>query len=277
VFNHIAKNYLSLLRGIVLRLGIWQFETNSLESIEKRFDKFQSLLPPKNSCDLLVLPELWLQGAFEYSTFLTSTLNNLDSYLMQISKLAKKNNYWIHSGSFLVKERDKIFNQAYLFDNVGRIRAKYKKNYVFGFGSGESKVVSAANELKVINTPWGYLSFAICYDLRFPELFRKMVLESTEILLISAAWPLQRIDDWKNLVIARAIENQLLVIACNGVGIQTDATLGGNSLIVAANGERILEFGNYEMFRIYEVDTNFTSHQRESFPVLKDIKKDFNL
>ncbi len=255
-------------------VGVLQFETNREQSKQDRFDKFQTLLPAKNSCDLVILPELWLQGAFEYSNFSKKT-TKINSILTQISKEAKKNNYWIHSGSFLVEEKNQIFNQAYVFDNFGKIRATYKKNYIFGFGSGESKIVSAGNEFEVIKTPWGKMSFAICYDLRFPELFRKMVLEGVEILLISSAWPTQRIEEWKNLVKARAIENQLLVIACNGVGAQTEANLGGRSLIVAANGEQIMEMGKYEMIKIQDVDTNFTKHHRTVFPVLNDIKSHF--
>ncbi len=253
-------------------VGVLQFETNREQSQQDRFDKFQTLLPAKNSCDLVILPELWLQGAFEYSTFSKKTTKEMNSFLIQISKEAKKNNYWIHSGSFLVEEKNQIFNQAYVFDNFGEIQATYKKNYIFGFGSGESKIVSAGNEFEVIKSPWGKMCFAICYDLRFPELFRKMVLAGAEILLISSAWPTQRIEEWKNLVKARAIENQFLVIACNGVGTQTEAKLGGRSLIVAANGEQILELGDHEVFKIQDLNTDFTTHHRTTFPVLKDIK-----
>lgn len=249
-----------------------QLETSRRQIQKEQFSKFQSLLPPKNSCDFVILPELWLQGAFEYSTFSNKTTSKVNSFLNQISVEAKKNNYWIHSGTFLVKSQNQIFNQAYIFDNNGTIRATYKKNYIFGFGDGESKIVSMGTKIEIIETPWGKISFAICYDIRFPELFRKMISQGADILMVSSAWPALRINEWKDLVAARAIENQCLVIACNGVGLQTDAELGGCSLVVAANGNRILELGTTEEVKLCTIDHNFTRHHREVFPVLKDIK-----
>jgi predicted amidohydrolase len=220
----------------------------------------------------VILPELWLQGAFEFSFFSEKDLSRIESKLEILGEVAKENNYWLHAGSFLVREGTYIFNKTVLFDSDGKIRASYRKNYVFGFGDGEAKFVSPSTDCEIVETPWGRIGFAICYDLRFPEHFRRVTLAGAEIILICAAWPETRIGHWRNLICSRAIENQLLVIGCNGVGEQTEATLGGNSIIVAPDGETLLELGNKQSVTFLEVDTRLIQEQRVSFPVLKDIK-----
>lgn len=258
--------------GYRMKIAIVQFETDEALNLDFTFSSLINLLPPAGSCDLVVLPELWLQGAFEFSNFSEKVLSGIEGKLEILGGVAKKNRYWLHAGSFLVREGNFIFNKAILFDSDGKTRANYRKNYVFGFGDGEAKFVSPSSECEVIETPWGKIGFAICYDLRFPEHFRRNTLAGAEILLICAAWPETRIGHWKNLICSRAIENQLLVIGCNGVGKQTDAILGGNSLIVGPDGKTLLELGNKQAVTFLEVDTRLIQEQRLSFPVLKDMK-----
>ena len=255
-----------------MKLAVIQFETNKSIDLESTFSSLLNLLPPAGSCDLVVLPELWLQGAFEFSTFSDDVLSGIEDKLELLGEAAKKNNYWLHAGSYLVRENNLIYNKAVLFDSNGKTRASYRKNYVFGFGGGEAKIVSSGSECEIVETPWGRIGFAICYDLRFPEHFRRTTLAGAEIIIISAAWPLLRIKHWKNLVCSRAIENQLLVIGCNGVGEQTDAILGGNSIIVGPDGEILLELEIDQTVSFLEVDTALIKQQRTSFPVLNDIK-----
>ncbi len=255
-----------------MKIAIVQFETDTALDLDSRFSSLLDLLPQAGSCDLVLLPELWLQGAFEFSFFSEKVLSGIEGYLKFLGDVAKKNGYWLHVGSLLVREDEFIFNNSVLFDSDGIIRANYRKNYIFGFGDGEAKFVSPGSGCEIIQTPWGKIGFAICYDLRFPEHFRRNTLAGAEIILICAAWPKTRIGHWKNLIISRAIENQLLVVGCNGVGKQTDATLGGNSIIVGPDGETLLELGNKQALAFLEVDTKAIQEQRQSFPVLKDIK-----
>lgn len=255
-----------------MKIALVQFETDISLDPDSRLSNLINLLPPAGSCDLVILPELWLQGAFEFSFFSEEVLSQIESKFEILGGVAKKNNYWLHAGSFLVREGTNIFNKAFLFDSKGEIRANYRKNYVFGFDDGEAKFVSPSSECEIVETPWGRIGFAICYDLRFPEHFRRVTLAGAEIILICAAWPETRIGHWKNLICSRAIENQLFVIGCNGVGEQTGATLGGNSIIVAPDGETLLELGNQQSVTYLEIDTKLIQEQRVSFPVLKDIK-----
>ena len=255
-----------------MRIAVIQFQTNTVDNMDVRFAQLLTMLPPKNSCDLVILPELWLQGAFEFSNFSPLMLSGIQIKLDTLSDKAKENGYWIHAGSYLITEDSRMFNEAIIFDNLGKSKSKYRKNYVFGFGEGEAKLVSAGSDFEVIESPWGRIGLAICYDLRFPEHFRKINLNGAEIFLVCAAWPKKRINHWTTLLIARAIENQSLVIGCNGTGNQTDANLGGNSMIIGPDGEVLLDLGDEQGVFYLDFDTKVISDQRELFPVLKDIK-----
>ena len=86
--------------------------------------------------------------------------------------------------------------------------------------TGENKHFTPGKEIAVIDTHLGKIGLLICYDLRFPEIARCLMLKGAEILVISAAWPLERIEHWRILLRARAIENQLFVIAANASGLR---------------------------------------------------------
>ena len=102
-----------------MRIAIIQLETNAAELTDLKFKKVINLMPGKNSCDLVILPELWLQGAFEFSKFSKDTklFNNnkfIDEIILQLKVTARQGNYWILSGSFLIFKNKKLFNEAYL-------------------------------------------------------------------------------------------------------------------------------------------------------------------
>ncbi len=97
--------------------------------------------------------------------------------------------------------------------------ATYRKIHVFGYG-GEAELMSAGDELVVVDTPLGPTGLATCYDTRFPEQFRALAERGAQAFLITSGWPTKRIEAWDVLVQARAIEDQAWVIACNQVGMQ---------------------------------------------------------
>ena len=255
-----------------MRIALIQLETSSSIKPEDRFLHCLELMPVKDSCELVILPELWLLGAFEFSKFTPTALKGIEKINNEISEVARKRNYWVHAGSNLIRNGTKIYNESIVFDSDGNVAGKYRKQYIFGFSNGESQIVSPGNKIEIIKSPWGNIALSICYDLRFTELYRKMLFKSAEIYLVVAAWPEQRIDHWKKLISARAIENQGFFIGCNGIGIQTDAILGGHSIVVNPNGDVVREFGNSEEIQIIEINHKMVLETRATFPVLQDIK-----
>ena len=256
-----------------MRIALIQLETSPSIKAKDRYQHLLELMPVKNSCELVILPELWLLGAFEFSKFTPSALNGIEKINNEISEIAGKRNYWVHTGSNLIRTRTKIYNESIVFDSDGNVAGKYRKQYIFGFSSGESKIVSPGNKIEIIKSPWGKIALSICYDLRFPELYRKMLNKGAEIYLITAGWPVLRIDHWQKLIKARAVENQSFFIGCNGVGKQTDAILGGHSIIVDPNGGVVKELDSSEEVVIVEINEKQIVETRTKFPVLNDIKK----
>jgi predicted amidohydrolase len=128
----------------------------------------------------------------------------------------------------------RIYNTAYLIDR-GELIGSYRKLHLFST-MGEDRFLSAGNASLVAETSIGRLGIAICYDLRFPELFRKLALEGAEIICLPAEWPKPRQQHWLTLLRARAIENQLFVVAANCCGIQGKLDFFGLSQIVSPLG-----------------------------------------
>ena len=221
--------------------------------------------------DLVVLPELWLAGAFDIHAS-KEFGEPLDGPLVAaFSDIAAQERTWLHMGSF--PERDgegHTFNTSVLFDPDGTIAATYRKVHLFGFDGGEPSVMSAGEDYVVVDTPLGKTGLATCYDLRFPEQFRALVDAGAESFLITSGWPTKRIEHWRVLLRARAIEDLAWVVACNGVGLQAGTELGGYSAIINPLGEVIVEADGSEQVLTGEVQVSRAQQWRDTFPALGD-------
>jgi predicted amidohydrolase len=142
-------------------------------------------------------------------------------------------------GSLPEKADGRIYNTAYVIDRGEQV-ASYRKLHLFS-SLGEDRFLSAGDRSLVVPTSAGRLGVAICYDLRFPELFRKLALEGAEILCIPAEWPTPRREHWRTLLRARAIENQMFVAAANCCGLQGKVDFAGTSMLISAWGEVLAE------------------------------------
>jgi predicted amidohydrolase len=188
-----------------------------------------------------------------------------------MSDIARKNGVWLHGGSFAeVTDAGQHFNTSVLFDSRGEVVATYRKIHVFGYG-GEAELMSAGDELVVVDTPLGLTGLATCYDLRFPEQFRAMTQRGAQAFLITSGWPTKRIDAWDVLVQARAIENQAWVVACNQVGMQKGLQLGGHSAVIDPVGTVVTRADGDEKTLHSTIDPAAAVRWREEFPALSDV------
>jgi predicted amidohydrolase len=190
---------------------------------------------------LAVLPEMWSTGyAYKQLPALAeSTPKVLDELCLLAAELEL-----VIVGSLPEKAQGQIFNTAYVIDR-GQVVASYRKLHLFSM-MREDRFLGAGQQTTVVDTSVGRLGLAICYDLRFPELFRKLALEGAEIICIPAEWPKPRQEPWRVLARARAIENQLFIAACNCCGIQDKLDFFGLSLLVSPQGEILAECGAAE-------------------------------
>lgn len=198
--------------------------------------------PRANS--LIVLPELWATG-FDYLRCLelaTETPVILEE--LRIIAAAKK---YIFIGSFLeladnsVGKGKKPWNTMFIINGSGII-GKYRKQHLFALWQ-EDKFFAAGNRPEPVPIGTDMIGPLICYDLRFPQLAREHAFKGAFSLVVSAQWPKSRLDHWRILLRARAIENQIFVIAANGCGKVGDYVLAGHSMIIAPDGRIISEAG----------------------------------
>ncbi|HTL53440.1 MAG TPA: nitrilase-related carbon-nitrogen hydrolase, partial [Planctomycetota bacterium] len=169
--------------------------------------------------DLILLPELWPTGAFSCSRFAADAEDLEGPTVQAFRDRARTLKTWIQIGSFVERAGANLHNTCLLIDATGAIAARYRKIHLFGqAGSQEPKFLTAGRDIVVIDTPWGRTGLSTCYDLRFPELYRRQVDLGAEVFLVSAGWPQARIEAWKLFVRARAAENQAVMLACNGAG-----------------------------------------------------------
>ena len=129
-----------------------------------------------------------------------------------------------------------MFNRAQVIDAEGRYVTGYDKIHLFRL-MDEHRFLARGRETRLFSFSGMRCALAICYDIRFCELIRKLAVAGAEALFVSAEWPMVRRDHWETLLRARAIENQMYVVACNRCGGEDGERFAGNSMIVAPDGE----------------------------------------
>jgi len=223
--------------------------------------------------DLIVLPELWNVGFFNYDNYHSFSESVDGVTATAIASKAKELNAYIYSGSFVEKQGCKYYNTSILFDRAGKNIGDYRKIHLFSYKSREPELLTPGEKISVIETEFGRIGLATCYDLRFPELFRKMTLEyGAQYFLITSGWPFPRIEAWNALNQVRALENTCYLISCNAAGINRGVRFGGHSQIVDPWGYVIAGSGYEEAIVSAEISESELNRVRTEFPVLKDIK-----
>ena len=218
---------------------------------------------------LAVLPEMWATG-FAYKE-LNRLADRTGELVAELTRLSAQYRMVI-VGSLPEPHEDKVYNTAYLLDN-GVLKAKYRKIHLFSlmqedrsFDSGDSWVLA--------ETSVGNIGIFICYDLRFPELARRLAVEGAEILVVPGEWPKPRQEHWRTLLRARAIENQLFVIAANCCGLVGKLDFFGMSMIIDPKGELLAEAGYDPASITADLDFAAMAAWRQQIPCFTDRKPD---
>jgi rfaE bifunctional protein nucleotidyltransferase chain/domain len=216
------------------------------------------LSPPPGA--LVVLPELWLHG-FDYST-LSEQADQTAHVLGQLRNLAAEYAIVV-AGSLPEIEQDQIFNTLFFIGEEGAV-GRYRKQHLFALMQ-EDEHFSPADALEVMGGEYARYGGLICYDLRFPELARAQVQRGAQILVVCGQWPQARISHWRLLLQARAVENQVFVVACNRVGESGATRFGGHSMIIAPDGTILQEAGDECQIIGTELDASLPGKVRNRF------------
>ena len=214
---------------------------------------------------LAVLPEMWSSG-YDYRQ-LAALATHTPELLTRLQALSAELGLTI-VGSLAERDGDKVCNTAWVIDQ-GAIIGKYRKLHLFST-MGEDRFLHAGEHYLVVETSAGRLGIAICYDLRFPELFRRMALDGAEIICLPAEWPKPRQEHWRTLLRARAIENQLFVVAANCCGVQGKLDFFGMSLLLSARGEVLAEAGEVDQCLVAALDFAEMEEYRQQIPCYRD-------
>jgi predicted amidohydrolase len=237
------------------------------DGVTERTARVSDLVRAQAGADLVILPELWPQGGFAYDRWEREAQSLDGPVVTAMSSAARDRGCLLHMGSIV--ERDavgQLFNTSLLLGSDGQVLATYRKIHLFGFSDGEPKLMTAGHDL-VVHEAFG---LATCYDLRFPEMFRGLLDRGAEVLLLTSAWPAKRIEHWRVLVRARAIENQMYVVACNTAGEHAGVEMGGHAMVVDPWGRVLTEGGDGEEVLQADLDLDVLVAARKRFPVLDD-------
>ena len=247
--------------GLVQYSPVWENKTSNIGKIKK-------LVENNFDVDLLVFPEMTLTGFTMKSDDFAENLKG-ESHLF-FSSLAKEKKCSVMYG-MIEKGNKKNFNIFIHLNNQGKIISSYRKIHPFSYskeniyyGKGKETVTTKVKVFKI--------GLSICYDLRFPELYRLYAKERIHLIIDIANWPDTRIEHWRTLLKARAIENQCYVIGVNRVGDDPKLHYNGFSSVFDPMGKEIAAVENEEKIITVEIDKSYVNEVRTKLPFLGDIR-----
>lgn len=226
--------------------------------------------------DLAVFPELWhsayaLEDAAAFAGSVVPAAQ-ADGCFGRFAALAHQFGIPV-AGSLLEEDKGHIYNTMVLYDARGHLQAAYRKLHLVPM-LDEPRFLAAGNTLQTVSCRGYQAGLAVCYDLRFPEMFRHYALQGCQLVLLSAEWPHPRSMHWQTLLRSRAIENQCFIIACNRVGTSRGVSFCGHSAIIDPWGQTLVDGGEEEGVFTAVCDLDIVPDIRARIPVLSDRRPD---
>lgn len=255
-----------------IRLSIIQMNIeagNPEGNFERMEERMKGAVASAAKPDVLMLPEMWNTG---YALDRIDRLADPDGERTRafFSGFCREHRVNVLAGSVAAKRPDGgVTNTLYYYDRDGRATAEYSKIHLFRLMNEHLhlRAGDSACRFDLDGVPAGAM---ICYDIRFPELARKLALGGARVLFVPAEWPHPRLHHWRTLLQARAIENQMFVVACNTVGESGGSSFFGHSMVIDPWGEAIAEAGEEETVLEAEIDLSLVEDVRGRIPVFAD-------
>lgn len=242
---------------------VWESKPDNHATVERMLDEAD--IGRDDPRTFVLLPEM---GDTGFSFNLDCIVD--DQTLPWATELARRRSIWMQVGYAVRADDDTGRNCASIINPDGAVVATYQKVHPFSYGR-EADYFTGGDHLCIADCDGAIVSPLICYDLRFPELFRLAALAGAEVLTIGANWPSERQHHWRSLLIARAIENQAYLVAVNRVGSDPRLSYLGGSMIVSPTGEVLAEAKDVPTVLQAEIDLDSLRDWRRRFPALKDV------
>ena len=250
-----------------MKIALVQYSP-SWEDKESNRKKILSLIEGVEGIELFIFPEMTLTGFTMKSKEMSETIQG-ESFRF-FSSIAKEKSVNIFAG-IIERRNNRTYNTLIHIRPDGNLLKLYRKIHPFSY-SGENKNYFAGSKPAYTKIKNWKIGLTICYDLRFPELYRKYGKKRTHLIVNIANWPDTRIEHWRTLLKARAIENQCYIAGVNRVGKDPKLNYVGFSSVFDPMGKEIIAVENEEKVIVVELDKNYVSEVRGKFPFLDDIK-----
>lgn len=238
-------------------------------------------LAAQEKAEIIALPEM-----FNFSGKVKEKKENAEPIsgptINRLKELARRFKIYLLCGSILEKDRRLFYNTSVFLNPAGEIIAKYRKMHLFdvnladGSSWRESELIAPGDEVIQVATSKAIFGFSICYDLRFPELYRRLAKKRVQLVFIPSAFTLETgKDHWETLVRARSIENQFYIIAPNQIGRDSQGrSYWGKSMIVDPWGTVLATAPEKESVIFAEIDLSQQKIIRKNLPSLSHMRKD---
>ncbi len=256
-------------------------QLNSQDNIDDNFHSIETQLAAvrRRGVKLALLPEnCAYMGAKQGSSVDIAEPLTGGKVMARFAGLAKQYGLWLMVGAFPVLDKHKVYQTLLVYDDSGELVDYYHKRHLFNVtlpdkreSYRESDAFNHGQDIKVVNTPWGKVGLAICYDLRFPEHFRALVDLGATLLVLPAAFTYTTGKaHWEALLRARAIENQCYVLAAGQSGNHPGGRqTWGHSMVIDSWGSILDCLATGEGIVVARWDNTMLTHQRRVFPVLQ--------
>lgn len=232
-------------------------------------EKINSLIDNKiTDEEIIILPEMSVTGFTMEADKYSEEIDGISThYFVEKSREIKKH---IFAG-IIENDNGKIYNSLVHFDKQGLITSRYRKIHPFSLAK-EEEYYESGKEIAITQIEEIKIGLTICYDLRFPELYRLYAKEGCKLLINIASWPTKRIEHWKTLLRAHAIANQAYVIGVNRIGNDPFNEYNGNSVVIDPMGKIIITNEGNEAILSAEMNFEYVNQVRQSLGFLNDIK-----
>ena len=266
---------------MIIKVLIVQLETIAGD-IDKNIQKVKNMLKESkySSADLIILPELWTTG-WDCSVFnkVSEEIYSSKTYKFLKETAVKYNSNVIGGSAVLRKKNGKDRNTCLIFNRKGDMLASYDKYHLFSHrGQSEGSYLEEGDYALLVNTDIGKIGISVCYDIRFPEMFRLYAFNGADLMINMAAWPKAYTDEYVTLSRARAVENQTFFITCCLTGkINESFNFSGNSQVFDYKGRIIAKLDEEEKVLYAETDPDEMKQYRKQMPILEDTKSQYKL
>ena len=247
-----------------VKVGAIQLQSEFLaveENVSRAITQIERLAD--QGAEIVCLPEAFNIGYYlpELDAMVALAETESGATLTALRQVAKNRGIWIVAPILFRADEQTVYNTAFFINSEGEIAGDFPKTHLL---RSELDHFTRGTNYGVIPSPFGNLSCMICNDLSFPEVSRMLALNGAEIIFAPAAWQGMSylVEWWHRALDARALDNQLFIVAVNQVGPSTHGTYGGNSKVINPRGDTLIKVGVSEESFVYEIDTAKIAEER---------------